>query len=163
MKNKLNKYFLVVIAAFAFLVSSCSDFFGSDSKEDEVATIRISLGENARTALPSFEKTEEVKKFKLTYQKDGGTKETKTWKSENGKTAYELMTADNDITVEQGQNYTFTLKAYFDLTDENSYYSGSTVDAAGESVTSVQMHSGANEIRFKLSLAALAQAEKQRR
>ena len=158
MKNKLNKYFLVIITAFALLFSSCSDFFGSDSKEDEVATIRISLGENARTALPSFEKPEEVKKFTLTYQTGSEPALTKSWESEtteDGKTAYELMTADNDITVEQGQNYTFTLKAYFDSTDENSYYSGSTVDAAGESVPSVQMHSGANEIRFKLSLVKL--------
>ena len=163
MKNKLNKYFLVIITAFALLFSSCSDFFGSDSKEDDVATIRISLGENARTALPSFEKPEEVKKFTLTYVKvDDATEQTKSWVSETtetGKTAYELMTADNDITVEQGKSYTFTLKAYFNSTDESSYYSGSTVNAAGESVPSVEMHSGANEIRFKLSLVALAQAE----
>ena len=162
MKNKLNKYFLVIITAFALLFSSCSDFFGSDSKEDEVATIRISLGENARTAFPSFEKPEEVKKFTLTYQTGSEPAQTKNWPNETteaGKTAYELMTADNDITVEQGKSYTFTLKAYFNSTDESSYYSGSTVDVDGNSVEDVLMHSGANEIRFKLSLVAVKVTE----
>ncbi|MBB5227293.1 hypothetical protein DYE50_01165 [Treponema ruminis] len=158
MKNKLNKYFLVIITAFALLFSSCSDFFGSDSKEDEVATIRISLDENARTALPSFEKTEEVKKFKLIYQKGSESALTESWESETtegGKTAYELMTADNSIMVEQGTSYSFTLKAYFDSEEGSGCYSGSTIDAEGNILHSIEMHFGANEIRFKLSLAEL--------
>ncbi len=150
MKNKLNKYFLVIITAFALLFSSCSDFFGSDSKEDEVATIRISLGENARTALPSFEKPEEVKKFTLSYKKGNETAQTKTWPSEmteGDKSAWELMSADNSITVVQGTRYSFELTAYFDSEGGSGYYKGSLAD--------VEMHTGANELEFTLSLSTL--------
>ena len=71
MKNKLNRYFLLIVTTLAMLLSSCSDFSDSDSGSTggKMSAVKIALNADSRTALPSAAEASEFKKFSLTYKK----------------------------------------------------------------------------------------------
>ena len=152
MKNKLYKYFLVLIAVLSMMLSSCSDLFGGDNSNENTSTstVRISLGENARTALPCVENPAEYKKIKFTYQKNVNDAELKslTWTTDDTQTAYQKMQGASTL-VDTGE-YKFRLFAYFSDSDDASYYES-------EVVTQI-MAAGENTINFTLTLKALNQA-----
>ena len=152
MKNKLYKYFLVLIAVFSMMLSSCSDLFGGDNSNENTSTstVRISLGENARTALPCVENPAEYKKIKFTYQKNVNDAELKslTWTTDDTQTAYQKMQGASTL-VDTGE-YKFRLFAYFSDSDDESYYESDVVTQT--------MQPGENTISFTLTLKALNQA-----
>ena len=152
MKNKLYKYFLVLIAVLSMMLSSCSDLFGGDNSNENTSTstVRISLGENARTALPCVENPAEYKKIKFTYQKNVNDAELKSlpWTTDDTQTAYQKMQGAS-TPVDTGE-YKFQLFAYFSDSDDESYYESDVVTQ--------KMQPGENTISFTLTLKALNQA-----
>ena len=152
MKNKLYKYFLVLIAVLSMMLSSCSDLFGGDNSNENTSTstVRISLGENARTALPCVENPAEYKKIKFTYQKNVNDAELKSlpWTTDDTQTAYQKMQGAS-TPVDTGE-YKFQLFAYFSDSDDESYYESDVVTQ--------KMQPGENTISFALTLKALNQA-----
>lgn len=148
MKNRF-RYFLVLIAALSFMLPSCSDLFGGDdSKDDSAVTLKISLGQMARTALPFAEDGNEFNKFKLTYKKGSdASDEELTWNSDETATAYQKMLGAS-TKVDTG-NYTFKLYAYFSDPDDESYYESEVI--------SKTMEAGENTINFTLTLKELSQ------
>ena len=152
MKNKLYKYFLVLIAVLSMMLSSCSNLFGGDNSNENTSTstVRISLGENARTALPCVENPAEYKKIKFTYQKNVNDAELKspTWTTDDTQTAYQKMQGAS-TPVDTGE-YKFQLFAYFSDSDDESYYESDVVTQT--------MQPGENTISFTLTLKALNQA-----
>ena len=151
MKNKLYKYFLVLIAVLSMMLSSCSDLFGGDNSNENTSTstVRISLGENARTALPCVENPAEYKKIKFTYQKNVNDAELKslTWTTDDTQTAYQKMQGAS-TPVDTGE-YKFQLFAYFSDSDDASYYESKEVTK--------EMKAGENTIEFTLTLKELNQ------
>lgn len=155
MKNKLNRNLLVVITAFGLLLSSCSGFLESEQKEEKISTVRISLAQDVRTALPSIKDESDFKKIKLKYQKldadeqPVGDPEEKSWETDStdtDKTAA-LQMSGASIRVEPGFKYSFTLYAYFNANETESYYSGTCKQ---------DMAAGENIITFTLTLEKLA-------
>ena len=155
MKNKLNRNLLVVITAFSLLLSSCSGFLESEQKEEKISTVRISLAQNVRTALPSIKDESDFKKIKLEYQKldadeqPVGDPAEITWETDStdtDKTAA-LQMSGASIRVEPGFKYSFTLYAYFNANETESYYSGTCKQ---------DMAAGENIINFTLTLEKLA-------
>lgn len=155
MKNKLNRNLLVVITAFGLFLSSCSGFLESEQKEETISTVRISLAQDVRTALPSIKNESDFKKIKLEYQKldenelPVGAPEEKSWETDStdtDKTAA-LQMSGASIRVEPGFKYSFTLYAYFNANETESYYSGTCKQ---------NMSAGENIITFTLTLEKLA-------
>ena len=149
MKNKLYKYFLVLIAVLSMMLSSCSDLFGGDNSNENTSTstVRISLGENARTALPCVENPAEYKKIKFTYQKTGAELKDLTWTTDDTQTAYQKMQGAS-TSVDTGE-YKFQLFAYFSDSDDASYYESEVITKT--------MEAGENTINFTLTLKELSQ------
>ena len=155
MKNKLNRNLLVVITAFGLLLSSCSGFLESEQKEEKISTVRISLAQDVRTALPSIKNESDFKKIKLEYQKldenelpveDPAEISWETDSTDTDKTAA-LQMSGASIRVEPGFKYSFTLYAYFNANETESYYSGTCKQ---------DMAAGENIINFTLALEKLA-------
>lgn len=156
MKNKLNRNLLVVITAFGLLLSSCSGFLESEQKEEKISTVRISLAQDVRTALPSIKNESDFKKIKLEYQKLDADEQPvgdhpaeiswETDSTDTDKTAA-LQMSGASIRVEPGIKYSFTLYAYFNANETESYYSGTCKQ---------NMAAGENIINFTLTLEKLA-------
>ena len=155
MKNKLNRNLLVVITAFGLLLSSCSGFLESEQKEEKISTVRISLAQDVRTALPSIKDESDFKKIKLEYQKldadeqPVGAPEEISWETDStdtDKTAA-LQMSGASIKVSPNTKYKFTLYAYFNANETESYYSGTCKQ---------DMSAGENIINLTLALVKLA-------
>lgn len=161
--NKMTKYFLLILASFSLIVSSCNNLEGeADSKdpvyinlEDGYAYISVGIDDAStkmisRTIVPTFATDYSgFKKFELTGTMSDNTNSfSRTFVSSDDpeQTAYEALTSARiplPLLNTEKENWTFTLTGFYAGTAEESatmFFAQKEVELAG----------GLQEINFEL-------------